>query len=166
MLTSAVATRTPPWKLLAKARKFSRTCPVAASRTLTRGAPPASAPTTSWPVTTLAVLDRETGWASVGDEGDDWPPPVVGQVRLRLLTDVTCADLRGPTACQLQTPDEVAARIEAVEKKVGPDRVRWVHPDCGFWMLKRGIADGKIRALVRGRDLYEKAGASAAQPST
>ena len=55
----------------------------------------------------------------------------------------------------IETPDEVAARIEAVEKKVGPDRVRWVHPDCGFWMLKRNMADGKIRALVAGRDLYE-----------
>jgi 5-methyltetrahydropteroyltriglutamate--homocysteine methyltransferase len=54
----------------------------------------------------------------------------------------------------IETPDEVAARIEAVEKKVGPDRVRWVHPDCGFWMLKRSIADRKIEALVRGRDLY------------
>jgi len=30
---------------------------------------------------------------------------------------VTCADLRGPTACQLQTPDEVAATIA----KLGPD---------------------------------------------
>jgi 5-methyltetrahydropteroyltriglutamate--homocysteine methyltransferase len=30
-----------------------------------------------------------------------------------------------------------------------------VHPDCGFWMLSRTIADGKIRALVRGRDLFE-----------
>jgi 5-methyltetrahydropteroyltriglutamate--homocysteine methyltransferase len=30
-----------------------------------------------------------------------------------------------------------------------------VHPDCGFWMLKRPIADGKIRALAAGRDLYE-----------
>ena len=28
------------------------------------------------------------------------------------------------------------------------------------------IADGKICALVRGRDLYEKAGASAARSST
>ena len=36
----------------------------------------------------------------------------------------------------------------------GPS-VRYVHPDCGFWMLKRGIADAKIRALARGRDLYE-----------
>jgi len=48
---------------------------------------------------------------------DEWPPPVVGQVRLRLLTETTCADLRGPTACELQTPDEVAATIA----KLGPD---------------------------------------------
>jgi 5-methyltetrahydropteroyltriglutamate--homocysteine methyltransferase len=33
--------------------------------------------------------------------------------------------------------------------------VKYVHPGCGFWMLKRPIADGKIRALVAGRDLYE-----------
>lgn len=51
------------------------------------------------------------------EEDDDFPPPVVGQVRLRLLTDVTCADLRGPTACELQTPDEVRATIA----KLGPD---------------------------------------------
>ncbi len=54
----------------------------------------------------------------------------------------------------IETPDEIAARIAAVEKKVGADRVRWVHPDCGFWMLKRSVADRKIEALVRGRDLY------------
>lgn len=51
------------------------------------------------------------------DDGDEWPPPVVGQVRLRLMTDVTSADLRGPTACELQTPDEVRATIA----KLGPD---------------------------------------------
>jgi 5-methyltetrahydropteroyltriglutamate--homocysteine methyltransferase len=54
----------------------------------------------------------------------------------------------------IETPDEVASRIEAVEKKVGPGRVRWVHPDCGFWMLKRSIADRKMEALVLGRDKY------------
>jgi 5-methyltetrahydropteroyltriglutamate--homocysteine methyltransferase len=54
----------------------------------------------------------------------------------------------------IETADEVAARIERAEKKVGPGRVRWVHPDCGFWMLKRSIADRKIEALVTGRDLY------------
>jgi len=62
----------------------------------------------------VRMSEQTTGLA---DEGVEWPPPVVGQVRLRLLTDVTCADLRGPTACQLQTPDEVAATIA----KLGPD---------------------------------------------
>lgn len=47
----------------------------------------------------------------------EWPPPVVGQVRLRLLTADACADLRGPTACAVQTPDEIAAVIA----KLGPD---------------------------------------------
>ncbi|MCI9856764.1 Fpg/Nei family DNA glycosylase [Microbacterium proteolyticum] len=51
------------------------------------------------------------------DEQTEWPPPVVGAVRLRLLTETTCADLRGPTACVLQTPDEIAAVIA----KLGPD---------------------------------------------
>ncbi|MBI2513158.1 MAG: cobalamin-independent methionine synthase II family protein [Opitutae bacterium] len=54
----------------------------------------------------------------------------------------------------IETPDEIAERIAAVEKKVGAGRVRWVHPDCGFWMLKRSVADRKIEALVRGRDRY------------
>ncbi len=54
----------------------------------------------------------------------------------------------------IETPDEIARRIEAVEKAVGPGRVRWVHPDCGFWMLKRSIADRKIAALVAGRNAY------------
>ncbi|MBZ4486189.1 Fpg/Nei family DNA glycosylase [Microbacterium sp. cx-55] len=47
----------------------------------------------------------------------EWPPPVVGQVRLRLLTEATCADLRGPTACAIQSPEEVQAAIA----KLGPD---------------------------------------------
>lgn len=51
------------------------------------------------------------------DEDGIWPPPIVGQVRLRLLTDVTSADLRGPTACELQTPDEMLATVA----KLGPD---------------------------------------------
>lgn len=50
-------------------------------------------------------------------DDDEWPPPVIGQVRLRLMTAATCADLRGPTACELQTPDEMSATIA----KLGPD---------------------------------------------
>ena len=55
---------------------------------------------------------------------------------------------------QIETADEVAGRIEAAEKVLGPGRLVFVHPDCGFWMLKRSIADRKIEALVEGRDLY------------
>ena len=53
----------------------------------------------------------------LADEGLEWPPPVVGQVRLRLMTDITAADLRGPTACVLQTPEEMLATVA----KLGPD---------------------------------------------
>jgi 5-methyltetrahydropteroyltriglutamate--homocysteine methyltransferase len=28
--------------------------------------------------------------------------------------------------------------------------VKFIHPDCGFWMLKRSIADRKIEALAKG----------------
>ena len=54
----------------------------------------------------------------------------------------------------VETADEVARRIEAAEQRLGDNRVKWVHPDCGFWMLKRPIADQKIAALVEGRDRY------------
>ncbi|MCC6861556.1 MAG: cobalamin-independent methionine synthase II family protein [Bryobacterales bacterium] len=54
----------------------------------------------------------------------------------------------------IETADEIARRIDAAEKKLGPGRLGWVHPDCGFWMLKRSVADRKIEALVRGRDRY------------
>jgi 5-methyltetrahydropteroyltriglutamate--homocysteine methyltransferase len=54
----------------------------------------------------------------------------------------------------IETADEVAARIETAVEVLGPDRVRWVHPDCGFWMLKRSVADRKIAAQVAGRDRF------------
>jgi len=55
----------------------------------------------------------------------------------------------------VETPEEIARAIERAEKVLGPGRVGWVHPDCGFWMLKRSVADRKIEALVKGRDLYQ-----------
>ena len=54
----------------------------------------------------------------------------------------------------IETPDEVARRIERAADVLGAGRVAWVHPDCGFWMLKRSVVDRKISALVKGRDLY------------
>ena len=62
---------------------------------------------------------------------------------------------------RIETADEIARRIEAAEQALGPDRVAWAHPDCGFWMLKRSVADRKMAALVAGRNLYEGAGEKA-----
>jgi 5-methyltetrahydropteroyltriglutamate--homocysteine methyltransferase len=54
----------------------------------------------------------------------------------------------------IETADQIASRIEHAAKVLGEGRVQWIHPDCGFWMLPRNVADGKMRALVEGRDLY------------
>ncbi len=55
---------------------------------------------------------------------------------------------------EIESPDTVARRIEQAAEVVGAERIRYVHPDCGFWMLKRNVADGKMRALVDGRDRF------------
>jgi 5-methyltetrahydropteroyltriglutamate--homocysteine methyltransferase len=63
----------------------------------------------------------------------------------------------------IESADQIAWTIEQAEQVIGHGRIAYVHPDCGFWMLKRSIADGKIRALVAGRDLFEgRSGARAA----
>ncbi len=55
----------------------------------------------------------------------------------------------------VESPEEIARRIERAADVLGAERIAFVNPDCGFWMLKRSIADRKIRALVAGRDLFE-----------
>ncbi len=49
----------------------------------------------------------------------------------------------------IETADAIARSIERAETILGPGRVRYIHPDCGFWMLKRNIADGKISRTGR-----------------
>jgi formamidopyrimidine-DNA glycosylase len=46
-----------------------------------------------------------------------FPPEPIGAVRVRLLTEATCADLRGPTACDVLVAEEVQAVID----RLGPD---------------------------------------------
>lgn len=55
---------------------------------------------------------------------------------------------------EAESPDEIARRIEQAVDVLGADRIRWVHPDCGFWMLQRSVADRKMSALVTGRDKF------------
>lgn len=56
---------------------------------------------------------------------------------------------------EVETPELVAERIERAAKELGVERIKYVHPDCGFWMLPRSVADGKMRSLASGRNLFE-----------
>jgi 5-methyltetrahydropteroyltriglutamate--homocysteine methyltransferase len=55
---------------------------------------------------------------------------------------------------EIESPSTVARRIERAAAVLGADRLQYVHPDCGFWMLPRSVADAKMRSLVAGRDLF------------
>jgi 5-methyltetrahydropteroyltriglutamate--homocysteine methyltransferase len=55
----------------------------------------------------------------------------------------------------IESPDLIASRLEHAAKVLGVERIPYVHPDCGFWMLQRSVADGKMKALVSGRDKFE-----------
>jgi endonuclease-8 len=73
-------------------------------------------------------------------------PPPVGQVRLRIVSadarDVSnpaasYADLRGATACELQTPEQRAALVD----RLGPDPLRPdADPDLTWHRIKRSRA--------------------------
>ncbi|MEO8261611.1 MAG: DNA-formamidopyrimidine glycosylase family protein, partial [Pseudolysinimonas sp.] len=64
-------------------------------------------------LTRLRMSEQE----KVGADLESFPPEPIGQVRVRLLTSTVVGDLRGPTACEVQTAEEVQATIE----KLGPD---------------------------------------------
>ena len=55
---------------------------------------------------------------------------------------------------EVEPTDVIAGRIEHAVKVLGMERIKWVHPDCGFWMLPRSVADQKMAALVAGRDQF------------
>ena len=55
----------------------------------------------------------------------------------------------------VETPELIAKRLEHAANVLGENRIRYIHPDCGFWMLKRSIANAKIRSLTLGRNLFE-----------
>ena len=55
---------------------------------------------------------------------------------------------------EVECADEVARRIQQAVDLLGAERIKWIHPDCGFWMLPRSVADRKMQTLVAGRDLF------------
>lgn len=56
---------------------------------------------------------------------------------------------------EVESASVIAERIELAASVLGAERVHYIHPDCGFWMLQRSVADRKMRSLVEGRDLFE-----------
>jgi 5-methyltetrahydropteroyltriglutamate--homocysteine methyltransferase len=76
--------------------------------------------------------------------------PLLRGLRPEIALGVGVIDIKDN---EVESPDQVARRIEHAVEILGPERVRWVHPDCGFWMLPRSVADRKMAALVAGRDL-------------
>ena len=84
----------------------------------------------------------------VPDRAAVFPPAPVGAVRVRLLTDAACADLRGPTACEVLTPAEVSVKIA----QLGPDPL--VEP--GKKGLERFIAGVAKRRAPIGQVLMDQ----------
>ncbi|MFU8946988.1 Fpg/Nei family DNA glycosylase [Mycetocola zhadangensis] len=70
-----------------------------------------------------------------GEEWDTFPPPPVGAVRLRLLTEHAVADLRGPTACEILD----SAAVNTVIAKLGPDPL----------LDPSSVAEDRFTAVVR-----------------
>lgn len=76
---------------------------------------------------------------------------MLADVRPELRIGVGVIDIKDN---EVETPETVAARIEEAARAIGAERIAYVHPDCGFWMLPRSVADAKMRSLVKGRNLY------------
>jgi 5-methyltetrahydropteroyltriglutamate--homocysteine methyltransferase len=55
---------------------------------------------------------------------------------------------------EVESPEVIARRIDRIVRTVGEDRLQYVHPDCGLWMLHRSVADRKLTTLVEGRNLF------------
>jgi 5-methyltetrahydropteroyltriglutamate--homocysteine methyltransferase len=76
---------------------------------------------------------------------------VLCDVRASIRLGVGVIDIKDNA---VETPDTVAQRIEQIVRVVGAERLAYVHPDCGFWMLPRSVADHKMQALVNGRNQF------------
>ncbi len=87
------------------------------------------------------------------DPIESFPPDPVGQVRVRILTEDTVADLRGPTACVVEDP----AGVQKALDKLGPDPINDDGPEAEKTFVenvrKRRVAIGQLlmdQAVVSG----------------
>lgn len=76
---------------------------------------------------------------------------VLKEVDPRLGLGIGVVDIKSST---VESAEEIARDLERIEKVLGEGRIKYIHPDCGFWMLDKATTDAKIAALVHGRNLY------------
>ncbi len=81
-------------------------------------------------------------------ELENFPPEPIGQVRVRLLTERAVADLRGPTACEVFDPQQVAQLVA----KLGPDPMH----DSGKAAEDRFVAAVRRSATPIGLQLMDQ----------
>jgi endonuclease-8 len=81
-------------------------------------------------------------------ELENFPPEPIGQVRVRLLTERAVADLRGPTACEVFDPQQVAKLVA----KLGPDPMH----DSGKAAEDRFVAAVRKSATPIGLQLMDQ----------
>ena len=108
-------------------------------------------------VLTGATPTRATPTAApvLGDgAGADWEPPAPrGAVRVRLESARACADLTGPTACEVLS----AAEARAVQRRLGPDPLR---PDSDPQRFVDAVARSRspIGVLLMNQDVIAGVG--------
>ena len=137
-----------------------------ADQTMSSTAPAANAPCTSASATTAARASRAASGpaCSASSTTCTWTTSSLefarrGYDELEVFTDlregialgIGVVDIKDN---EVESPDVIAARIQHAVDLLGEERVKWVHPDCGFWMLPRSVADRKMETLVAGRDLF------------
>ncbi len=77
--------------------------------------------------------------------------PILKDVDSKIGIGLSVVDIKDN---EVESADLIASRIEKACSVLGEERIHYIHPDCGFWMLQRSVADRKIHALVEGRDLF------------
>ncbi|AZZ55292.1 Fpg/Nei family DNA glycosylase [Rathayibacter iranicus] len=107
----------------------------------------------------LSETEHETD-----EDLEEFPPAPVGAVRVRIQTEETVADLRGPTACEVMVP----AQVDALLARLGPDpatddsdeardrfvnRLRATATPVGLVLMDQSVVSG-IGNIYRAELLY------------
>lgn len=117
------------------------------------------------------ILHVHLGLYGTVTDGAGAPPPPVGQVRLRLVSQRHWVDLRGPAACELLTP----AEVDALRGRLGADPLRDdADPDTAGAKIRRSarplgvlLLDQSILAgvgLVYATEVLFRAGIAPTRP--